>query len=66
MKILVTRGAGCIGSVVSAELLKSGHKVIVYDNLSRGHRPALPEAALLIVGDMADRETLNAVFQSQI
>ena len=42
MKILVTGGAGYIGSVVTAELLKAGHEVIVFDNLSRGHRQALP------------------------
>ena len=64
MKILVTGGAGYIGSVVTAELLKAGHEVIVLDNLSRGHRSALPEAATLMVGDVADRESLNLLFKS--
>jgi len=64
MKLLVTGGAGYIGSVVTAELLKAGHEVIIFDNLSRGHRRALPEAATLIVGDVADRESLNLLFKS--
>jgi UDP-glucose 4-epimerase len=64
MKILVTGGAGYIGSVATAELLKAGHEVIVFDNLSRGHRRALPEAASLIVGDIGDRESLKLLFQS--
>jgi UDP-glucose 4-epimerase len=46
MKILVTGGAGYIGSVVTAELLNAGHEVIVFDNLSRGHRQALAKANL--------------------
>jgi UDP-glucose 4-epimerase len=66
MRILVTGGAGYIGSVVTAELLKAGHEVIVFDNLSRGHRSALPEAATLVVGDVADRESLNLLFKSHV
>jgi UDP-glucose 4-epimerase len=66
MKILVTGGAGYIGSVVTAELLRAGHEVVVFDNLSRGHRRALPEAATLIVGEVADRESLNLLFKSYI
>jgi UDP-glucose 4-epimerase len=64
MQILVTGGAGYIGSVVTTELLKAGHEVVVFDNLSRGHRQALPEAAKLIVGDVTDRESLNLLFKS--
>jgi UDP-glucose 4-epimerase len=37
MKLLVTGGAGYIGSVVTAELLRVGHDVTVFDNLSKGH-----------------------------
>jgi UDP-glucose 4-epimerase len=64
MKILVTGGAGYIGSVVTTELLKAGHEVVVFDNLIRGHRQALPEAASLVVGDVNDRESLNQVFKA--
>jgi UDP-glucose 4-epimerase len=64
MKILVTGGTGYIGSVVTAELLKAGYEVVVFDNLSRGHRRALPEAVTLMVGDVADRESLSSLFKS--
>ncbi len=63
MKVLVTGGAGYIGSVVAEELLLAGHEVIVLDNLSRGHRQAVPKNAGLIVGDLADREGLDRVFR---
>jgi len=65
MKILVTGGAGYIGSVVADELLQAGHEVIVFDNLSRGHREALPQNAELIVGDLADRAAVDELFQSR-
>ena len=54
MNVLVTGGAGYIGSVVAAELLKAGRRVLVYDDLSRGHRRAIPKGAELIVADTAD------------
>jgi nucleoside-diphosphate-sugar epimerase len=41
MKVLVTGGAGYIGSVVTEELLKDGHEVVVYDSLYKGHREAV-------------------------
>jgi UDP-glucose 4-epimerase len=63
MKVLVTGGAGYIGSVVSDQLLAAGHQVTVLDNLSRGHRKAVPSAAELVVGDLADAENLVALFQ---
>jgi UDP-glucose 4-epimerase len=65
MRVLVTGGAGYIGSVVAAELLRAGHEVTVYDNLSRGHREAVPEGAELIVGDIADRDALDGVLASR-
>ncbi len=64
MRVLVTGGAGYIGSVVADELLKAGHQVIVFDNLSRGHRQAVPKNAELIVADLADRERLEQIFGS--
>ncbi|WP_322768615.1 UDP-glucose 4-epimerase GalE [Frankia sp. Cr1] len=52
MKLLVTGGAGYIGSVTTAVLLKAGHDVVVLDDLSTGHRDAVPSAATLIVSDI--------------
>ena len=64
MTVLVTGGAGYIGSVVAEKLLEAGHQVVVVDNLSRGHREAVPKRAKLVVGDLADREKLTALFRS--
>ena len=54
MRVLVTGGAGYIGSVTSARLLASGHDVIVVDNLSTGHADAVPSAAKFHEADIAD------------
>src|SRR5271166_5831164 len=64
MKVLVTGGAGYIGSVVADELLQAGHQVVVFDNLSRGHRQAVPKNAELVVGELANRAALNDVLRS--
>src|SRR5919197_5086000 len=58
MNVLVTGGAGYIGSVVAAELLRDGHDVVVYDNLSRGHNAAVPRGAAFIQGDLFNDEVL--------
>ncbi len=63
MKVLVTGGAGYIGSVVAEELLKAGHQVVVLDNLTRGHRQAVPKDADLVVGDVADRPGLDQLLR---
>ncbi|HZS08831.1 MAG TPA: UDP-glucose 4-epimerase GalE [Blastocatellia bacterium] len=65
MKVLVTGGAGYIGSVVATELLKAGHGVTVYDNLSHGHRAAVPEGAEFVSGELADRDKLDHLFGRQ-
>jgi len=65
MTVLVTGGAGYIGSVVAAELLKNGHRVLVYDDLSRGHRRAIPKGAEAIIADTADRAALDRVFKTR-
>jgi UDP-glucose 4-epimerase len=65
MRVLVTGGAGYIGSVVAEELLQAGHQVVVFDNLSRGHRQAVPKNAELVVGDLADRAALDQLFRSR-
>src|SRR5258705_5426272 len=61
-RILVTGGAGYIGSVVVAHLLDRGYEPVVFDDLSHGHRAALPASARLIVGDIADRALLDQIF----
>jgi UDP-glucose 4-epimerase len=62
MNILVTGGAGYIGSVVVEELIRKGERVTILDNLSQGHRPAVHPQAELVVGDLADPETLEGLF----
>jgi UDP-glucose 4-epimerase len=59
MKVLVTGGAGYIGSVITAGLLAAGHAVTVYDDLSRGHRAAVAATARLVVADIRDTELLT-------
>jgi UDP-glucose 4-epimerase len=66
LRILVTGGAGYIGSTTTSHLLAAGHEVIVYDNLSRGHREAVPGEAELVIGDLDDRAQLERVFTSGI
>ena len=61
MKVLVTGGAGYIGSVVTATLMSRGHHVFVYDNLSHGFRGAVPKKTDLIVGDISDKANLTRV-----
>ena len=62
MRLLVTGGAGYIGSVVAEQLLAAGHQVTILDNLSRGHRQAVPSGAELVVGDLSDKELLKQLF----
>ncbi|HEV7828459.1 MAG TPA: NAD-dependent epimerase/dehydratase family protein, partial [Pseudonocardiaceae bacterium] len=54
MAVLVTGGAGYIGSHMVLGLLDRGEDVVVLDNLSTGFRWAVPERAKLVVGDMGD------------
>ncbi len=65
MKVLVTGGAGFIGSVVADELLRAGHTVTVYDNLVKGYRQAVPEGAQFVLGDILDRKALDAVLEAE-
>ena len=63
MNILVTGGAGYVGSHAVRLLISRGHEVWIYDNLSRGHRAAVPPGKL-ITGDLADQAHLTRVLQS--
>lgn len=58
MKVFVTGGAGYIGSVCCEELINSGHSVVIFDNLSEGHRSAVDSRAEFIKGDLADRDLI--------
>jgi UDP-glucose 4-epimerase len=59
MNILVTGGAGYIGSVVVEELIRDGHEVTVYDNLSNGHRESVPPDVEFVHAELLDSETLT-------
>src|SRR5690606_21675611 len=54
VRLLVTGGAGYIGSVVTVQLLEAGHEVIVLDDLSTGHRDAVPDGAAFMQADLRD------------
>src|SRR5438094_306432 len=58
-KVLVTGGAGYIGSVVVGQLLAQGHAVVALDDLSRGHRAALDPGAQFVQGEIGDRRILD-------
>ncbi len=60
MRVLVTGGAGFVGSHVVASLLDRGDDVVVFDNLRQGHRAAVLPGAELIVGDLADAAATEA------
>lgn len=62
MTILVTGGAGYIGSICVEELLRQGHEVIVIDNLQEGHREAVCPQATLYEGDIGDKFLLDRLF----
>jgi UDP-glucose 4-epimerase len=70
MKLLVTGGAGYIGSIVAQQLLDADHEVVVLDNLSRGHREAVPAGARLAEVDLLDadrvRDTLSEGFDGAL
>jgi UDP-glucose 4-epimerase len=65
MAILVTGGAGYIGSVAVDDLIQAGEKVAVIDNLSRGHREAVNENAVFYEGDIGDRELVTRICREQ-
>lgn len=65
MRVLVTGGAGYIGSVIAEELLNAGHEPIVYDSFVKGHHDALAPGILVVEGDTADTARLAGVMREQ-
>lgn len=63
--VLVTGGAGYIGSHTSLALLEAGYRVVIYDNLSTGKRRLVPDGAELVVADLGDDETLRQVLRDR-
>ena len=63
MRVLVTGGAGYIGSVVTEQLVKDAHEVVVYDSLYKGHREAIPPGARFVEADLRDKGTLAATLR---
>jgi UDP-glucose 4-epimerase len=65
MRILVTGGAGYVGSVSAEAFLRAGHEVVVLDDLSTGHRGAVPPGATLHQGTYADADALASLLESE-
>ncbi len=63
MRVLVTGGAGYVGSVSVERLLAAGHEVVVLDDLSTGHRGSVPDVASLEVGSYGDPASMARVFE---
>ncbi len=63
MRVLVTGGAGYIGSVIVARLTARGHGVVVYDDLFRGHSAAVPDGVPLVRGDVRDAAAVRAALE---
>lgn len=64
MKVLVTGGAGYIGSHMVEALLQKGIEVVVFDNLSYGHKEATPTEAKLVIGDLENTKILGEVLEN--
>jgi UDP-glucose 4-epimerase len=62
MDVLITGGAGYIGSIVSRHMLEAGHTVRIFDSLERGHRDAVPSDVELIVSDLRDGDAVARAF----
>ena len=63
MNILVTGGAGYIGSVVVEETLGAGHRTVVFDNLIKGHREMVANEATFVEGDLLDSDLLSGTLR---
>jgi UDP-glucose 4-epimerase len=65
LNILVTGGAGYIGGTVAHLLLKQGHNVTIFDNLCHARREMVPQGAVFVEGDVADRAKLEKLFAAE-
>lgn len=64
MKILVTGGAGYIGSQMARQLLEKDYEVVILDSLEGGHEVSVPKEAKLVIGDIHDQNLLTSLFSS--
>jgi UDP-glucose 4-epimerase len=63
MKVLITGGAGFLGSNIARELLNQGHQVTIVDDLSGGFESNIPEGAMFLKGDIVDSEFIDKLFE---
>src|SRR6266536_1519105 len=66
MRVLVTGGAGYIGSVVTEVLLDRGHEVVVFDDLSKGHRESVPAGTPLVQANLLDAPALCEALRGHV
>jgi len=64
MRVLVTGGAGYIGSIIVEQLIEAGHQTLVLDNLSQGHPEAIAQGAEFIEGGVGDDAALETAFSA--
>lgn len=64
MKVLITGGAGYIGSITVEQLILAGDQVVVFDNLYQGHRSAVHPEATFVQGDLKDRTAIDAALSA--
>lgn len=64
MRILVTGGAGYIGSITAQELVKAGHQVVIFDSLVHGHKRAVA-GFKMVVGEIQDKQLLSRVLKEE-
>jgi len=63
MNILITGGAGYVGAICAEELVHAGHKILVLDDLSTGHRKGVPRGAVFVYGDVGDASHLRRILR---